>query len=223
MIAFLARRERLHYTQKEMADFLGVSQRSIAAWESGETEPHPRKLRDIAQRLRVPSSYFTGASVPEDSSEISTSQLIEPTNDGKIVRVEKHPVRLVPVVSWAKAGAALNYDDLCNQIEERVETTCRDPNAFALIIEGDSMEPRFHAGDRAVFAPNSEPRNGDFVVARKRDDGGVLFKRYRRIGPEGATIRLENLNPAFKVLEFPVTVFHFIYPAIEVKVTLRHQ
>lgn len=79
----------------------------------------------------------------------------------------------MPVVSWARAGQALDYGDLCNQIDDSVETDCKDANAFALIPEGDSMEPEFYAGDLVVFAPNVEPRNGDFVVCRLLSNSGA--------------------------------------------------
>lgn len=82
---------------------------------------------------------------------------------GKII------MRPVPVVSWARAGAAeFNYHDLAEFIDETVQTTCKDPNAFALIVEGDSMEPKFSPGDRLIISPK----------------GGLTFLRYRlRSGP----------------------------------------
>ncbi len=97
-----------------------------------------------------------------------------------------------------------------------IEVETKGPNAFALIVEGDSMEPRFHAGGRVVFAPNSEPRNGNFVVACLREVFGVLFKVFRRKGREGQIIRLESLNP-----EYPPDAFRFIYTAVEAKLLLR--
>jgi SOS-response transcriptional repressor LexA len=126
----------------------------------------------------------------------------------------------VPVVSWAAAGAARAYEDLANQIEEVVESDCKDGNAFAIIIEGDSMETKFYAGDRVVFAPNYEPRNGDAVVARL-NDGRVYFKYYHRTGHEGTRIKLVSENPNYGPLEFDRAEFVFIYPAWEIKRKLR--
>jgi phage repressor protein C with HTH and peptisase S24 domain len=136
------------------------------------------------------------------------------------------PPRRVPVVAWAIASAYLdhyggNFSDLANQIDETVDTDSKDPNAYALIIEGDSMEPRFCAGDRIITAPNYEPRNGDFVVARLRETGQVLFKRFRRIGPEGKMIRLESLNPAYGPVEYPESAFRLIHPVVEAKMNLK--
>jgi len=82
------------------------------------------------------------------------------------------------------------------------------------------MEPDFREGDLIVFAPNSEPRNGDFVVARY-SDGGVVFKRFQRTGAEGAIILLESLNPNYAPIEKPLTEFRFIYPAVDMKRKLR--
>ncbi len=148
------------------------------------------------------------------------SSIAAPVGNGRIVPIVA-ATRQVPVVSWARAGEAEDYGDLCNQIDEMIEVETKDPNAFALIVEGDSMEPRFHAGDRVVFAPNSEPRNGNFVVARLREGFGVLFKVFRRKGPEGQIIRLESLNPEYKPKEYPTDAFRFIYPAVEAKLLLR--
>ena len=124
------------------------------------------------------------------------------------------------MVSWAAAGAARAYEDLANQIEETVETDCKDPNTFAIIIEGDSMENKFYAGDRVVFAPNSEPRNGDAVVA-KLNDGRVFFKYFYRTGTEGSKVKLVSENQLYGPMEFDRGEFTFIYPAWEIKRKLR--
>ena len=134
------------------------------------------------------------------------------------------PARLksrdIPVVSWAAAGKAADYQDLATQIDETVGSHVTDPNAFAVIIEGDSMEPEFKAGDRVVVAPNLEARNGDVVLARLTK-GGVLLKKFLRKGPEGKTIVLQSQNPDYPELKFAVDEFAFIYPAMEFKRLMR--
>jgi SOS-response transcriptional repressor LexA len=127
--------------------------------------------------------------------------------------------RKVPVVSWARAGAitehGLNYGDLASFIDETVETDSKDPNAFGLIIEGDSMSPTYLPGDRVVFAPNEIPRNGDIVVARLRESGAVFFKCFKRTGAEGETVILESINQEYKPKTFQYGDFQFIYPAVD--------
>jgi SOS-response transcriptional repressor LexA len=82
------------------------------------------------------------------------------------------------------------------------------------------MEPKFEAGYRVIFSPNNEARNGDYVVARLSEGHGVLFKRFRRTGSEGQTIRLESLNPAYAPMEYSASAFRFIYPAVEFRCAL---
>jgi phage repressor protein C with HTH and peptisase S24 domain len=69
------------------------------------------------------------------------------------------------------------------------------------------MEPQFRAGDRVVFGPNSEARKGDFVLARLRADGAVLFKPFHRGGKNGAVVILVSLDPNYDPIEHPAQSF----------------
>lgn len=131
-------------------------------------------------------------------------------------------LRLVPVVASMRAGflddIAANYEDIAAQIDEKIETNVQDENSFALIVEGDSMEPDYRPGDRIILAPNYEPRNGDPVCARIEKDGKTVFKIYRQ---NGDTIKLESLNPEYKPEDFHKSAFRWIYPAVDLKRKLR--
>jgi SOS-response transcriptional repressor LexA len=208
-------RLRLGLTQEQLADKLGFSTSSIAHWETIPKLPSPKKLRMLADKLGCTIPYLIGDEIQNTLPDPHQSPAI-PTGKVTTQRVFQE----IPVVSWARAGVASDYADLCNQIDETIPSECKDPNAFALIIEGDSMEPKFEAGYRVIFSPNNEPRNGDFVVARLKEGHGVLFKRFKRTGNEGKLVRLESLNPAYTVLEFPLHGFHFIYPAVEFRCKL---
>jgi SOS-response transcriptional repressor LexA len=126
--------------------------------------------------------------------------------------------RFVPVISWARAGAQdFNYSDLEGQIDDTLISDVKDVNAYAIIVEGDSMEPRVTAGDRVVTMPNSEARNGDLVVARLEESGGVMVKYFKRTGPEGETVTLTSQNELYKAVSFPYGAFRFIHPVYEVR------
>jgi SOS-response transcriptional repressor LexA len=202
-------RKGLRMTQAELATWLGIHRTYLVLIEKGKKIPSPRLERSIldfmaraekAPHPQTPLSGGVGSNVSPWPAEPAAKR--------------------VPVVSWAAAGAARAYEDLANQIEEQVESDCKDSNAFAIILEGDSMETKFYAGDRVVFAPNYEPRNGDAVVA-KLTDGRVFFKYYYRTGHEGARVKLASENPNYGPLEFDRAEFVFIYPAWEVKRKLR--
>lgn len=204
-------RKGLRLTQAELATILGIHRTYLVLIEKGKKIPSARLERSILDFMDK-----------AEQQSLSPSALWDQANSGskKIGLFTEPPARRAPVVSWAAAGQARAYEDLANQIEETVETDCKDPNAFSIILEGDSMEPKYYAGDRVVFAPNMEPRNGDAVVA-KLADGRVLFKYYSRTGPEGSRIRLSSENPNYGPLEFVSSDFVFIYPAWEIKRRLR--
>ncbi len=203
---------------------------------------HGMKQKEIAVALGVRPTYFSqlmNGRLPsgklakaiellvfQKDKQASAPGPVEHGAKDALAQPPRPVARRVPVVAWAVASAYLdhyggNFADLANQLDEVVETDSRDPNAYALIIEGDSMEPRFCAGDRVVVAPNYEPRNGDYVVARLRETGQVLFKRFRRTGPEGKVIRLESLNPAYGPVEYPEADFRLIHPVVEAKMNLK--
>ncbi|WP_182417125.1 XRE family transcriptional regulator [Bartonella sp. HY038] len=70
-------------------------------------------------------------------------------------------------------------------------------DAYAVYVEGDSMEPRYYAGDLIIAHPHRPPRIGDSVVVQfKRGETdyqeaiiGILHKR------SGSKIEIEKLNP----------------------------
>jgi SOS-response transcriptional repressor LexA len=203
-------RKALRLTQLELANLLGIHRTYLVLIEKGKKIPSPRLQRFIDEFI------YKAEKEAENRNPLSISR----TFPGLAMQPPPMTARRVPVVSWAAAGEAKDYQDLANQIDEYVETNSKDPNAFSVIVEGDSMETKFYAGDRVVFAPNLEPRNGDAVLA-KLTDGRVFFKWFHRTGPEGTRIKLSSENQNYGPMEFSREEMQFIYPAWEVKRLLR--
>ncbi len=155
---------------------------------------------------------------PASEQLMQTFKLIEElqsTYSGSILSEVSVGARMTgkaPVISWASAGVGGNYSDVEGFLDEYLETDCRDPNCYGLIVEGDSMEPLFRAGDRIIVAPNEGARNGDIVVARVAKTGEVYFKLFHQIGRDGKAVRLTSYNPAYPPLEFELSQFRFIQP-----------
>lgn len=198
-------RIRRGWNQEELAHRLGIPASNVGNYESMLNGPTPARLRKIADRLGVSVEYLTTG---EPSPFPPATKVIG--ND--VRRADKPMVRQVPVVSWVRAGEAdYNYDDLCNYLEETLPTDTTDPNAFAVIVEGDSMEPKFSPGDRLILTPNIAARNGDLVIARLKESGAVLFKRFFQTGPQGEIIKLTSYNPVYPELQYHLGEFRFIY------------
>lgn len=206
-------RLKMGISQQTLAKILEVSPGAVGNWETGNSQPWPSKMESIASKLGVDYSDLVDESVCD----------VEPMRD------EGAPLYntkgIVPVISWARAGDAADYGDLGNHIEQTVPSDWPDPNAFALVIEGDSMEPEIQAGDISVISPRTEPRNGDLVVARFSEEAepahGVVFKRFTRTGPEGTIIRLTSTNPNYGAIEMPRKKILWIYPAVQLIRRLR--
>lgn len=90
-------------------------------------------------------------------------------------------------------------------------------SAFAIAIEGESMEPKFYAGDRVTLATKLPARVGDYVLA-KHIDGRVWFKRFAQFGE---TVFLNSEKLGYPTLAFMRSDFEFIYPAWKCERMLR--
>jgi SOS-response transcriptional repressor LexA len=98
----------------------------------------------------------------------------------------------VPVISSVRAG---DYSEIVDNLhpgdaDEWIEVSCQVMrHTFALVVEGDSMEPEFTEGMRVVVEPDLEPRIGDYVVAGNGDR--ATLKKLVRDGDE---LYLKPLN-----------------------------
>jgi phage repressor protein C with HTH and peptisase S24 domain len=79
------------------------------------------------------------------------------------------------------------------------------PDAYAVYVVGDSMEPRYFAGEAVFVNPRLPVRRGDFVVAQIAAEEGEPPHAYvkRFMARDARALRLEQFNPK-KTLEFPV-------------------
>lgn len=89
--------------------------------------------------------------------------------------------RLVPVINKVAAGYPSDFDDLDYPVgvaDDYVRCPdLHDPNAFAVRVIGDSMEPKFHEGDIVIFSPATEVHSGDDCFVRFAEPHETTFKR----------------------------------------------
>jgi len=91
------------------------------------------------------------------------------------------PGRLVPVINKVAAGYPADFNDLNYPVgiaDDYVRCPdLHDPNAFAVRVVGDSMQPKFLQGDIVVFSPATEVHNGDDCFIRLATPHETAFKR----------------------------------------------
>ncbi|MHC4171999.1 MAG: XRE family transcriptional regulator [Planctomycetota bacterium] len=89
--------------------------------------------------------------------------------------------RLVPVINKVSAGYPSDFNDLDYPVgiaDDYVRCPdLHDPNAFAVRVVGDSMEPKFREGDIVIFSPAAEVHNGDDCFVRFAMPHEAAFKR----------------------------------------------
>jgi phage repressor protein C with HTH and peptisase S24 domain len=89
--------------------------------------------------------------------------------------------RLVPVINKVAAGYPADFNDLdypAGVADDYVRCPdLHDPNAFAVRVVGDSMEPKFNEGDIVVFSPAAEVHSGDDCFIRFAMPHETAFKR----------------------------------------------
>ncbi|TXH19261.1 MAG: helix-turn-helix domain-containing protein [Hyphomicrobiaceae bacterium] len=83
----ITRRSRLNFTQEDLAGVAGVAVRSVAGWESGETQPTVKMVQKLSDALQVPAGWLYGensiiASDPAPRESGSESKQIQ----GRILR-----------------------------------------------------------------------------------------------------------------------------------------
>lgn len=114
----------------------------------------------------------------------------------------------VPLVASASAGTAREFLDLGEDVP-RIKTACRDGNAYALKVEGDSMEPIFKEGDVLVVSPQLQATAGDLVVVKNTEDE-AFFKKY--VGEKKGKFRFASFNAEYPVIEMTAKEVRFIHP-----------
>lgn len=105
----------------------------------------------------------------------------------------------IPVIGFAQAGDSGYFDDAGYPTgsgwDEIVFPDVGDPNAYALMVSGDSMEPLYRDGDRIIVSPAANIRRGDRVVVKTKE-GEVMAKELIRRTAQ--RIELRSLNPDYE-------------------------
>lgn len=182
-------REQLRLTQHDLANKLGISRPHLSKLENS-TRPLSAKLsRRVAEVCR--NSGLRNGGSPSG-------------------------IRAVPVRSWAQAGIGGDFDELPLDWQKHIATDCPDEQAFAVEIQGDSMEPKFFPGDIAVLMPAHQPRNGSLVVARLADEG-VVFKVFTARDQLPKKIcSFTSYNPVFQPIEVPESSVRWNFPVYQI-------
>jgi len=158
---------------------------------------NPSKRHMPDGRARWPSTESvakvlgaTGATLESFTSLVSGARALSSGTAARSV------IRRVPLIGLAQAGGEGYFDDGGYPVgggwDEVTLPEIADPNAYALEISGESMEPVFRDGDLVIVSPSAPIRRGDRVVVRTLG-GEVMAKQLAR--QSARRVELKSLNP----------------------------
>jgi transcriptional regulator with XRE-family HTH domain len=210
-------RLRKGLSQAQLAKKVGYSVGLYQQIEDGLSSMGEKQARKVAAELDLDVDVLLGGSDhPVERGSVRGTF-------GSIPEIQMGPglkAKFVPLLSMAQCGVHGAWDDTAYTREGFVAFNSSDPNAFAVVLAGDSMLPKYGPGAVAVVYPNGKPCNGDIVIAKLSADLGadVMFKVYQA---SGDNVTLSSYNPAFPAMQYKRSAFEWIYPVASVTDVLK--
>lgn len=177
--------EEKNYTQKELADFVGVSNTTVNNWVNGYSMPRMNKVDLICNFFNISRS---------DLLESNPPSLPEPQNKS----FSSAGYVRIPVLGEIAGGIPIEAieirdDDDWEDIPQEWLNGGRE--YLALRVQGDSMEPRIHSGDVAIVKKQPVCDSGDICAVYVNGYAATL-KKILKI-PDGAIV-LQSTNPNYE-------------------------
>lgn len=165
-----------NWTQKEVAEMLGVDRSTYAKYEAGTVRPGYETLKKITQIYNVMPDLVLGWNT----------------------HLAKVGSKVIPVLGDVAAGVPIEAVTDIVDYEEIDAAMAATGEFFGLRIKGASMEPRMRDGDVVIVRKQDDADTGDTVVVLVNGDSATVKKIKK--GPDG--ISLIPTNPAYDPLYY---------------------
>ncbi len=177
-------REKKGWTQAELGERLGLSDKAVSTWEKDIKVPRVSTIQKIADLFHVTQGFLLGE---EDRPA--------------------HPNRAsvkIPVLGNVAAGTPImaveEYFDIgdCDTWEEIPEALAHTGTFFGLRINGDSMEPKMSRGDIVIVRQQNDINSGEIGIVMVGNEEATCKKIKKR--PDG--IMLISTNPKYEPMYY---------------------
>lgn len=189
-----AARAHKGWNQTQLGEAVGRTKANIGHWETGKHAPSVEQVAQI--------SNATGYPLPPMGAQVSSIQDFLSSEVGEPLAIKS--MRLLPLVGEVKGGDDGYLEEFQYPVghgEGLIEYPTSDPNAYALRVRGDSMHPRYRAGEFVVVEPNIEWQEGDDVVVAFTNGRKMLKQiNWRRDGE----VQLLSINNGYAPLTLPL-------------------
>lgn len=171
-------REIRNLKQTELAELVGVSDKTVSSWEINRTEPKMGMVEKISVALNCKKTDIIGI-----DEKVSPSK-------GKGFTIN--------VLGRVAAGIPIEAVEEIIDTEEIPEELASTGTYFGLKIQSDSMEPKISNGDVVIVRQQDDADTGDIVIALVNGDDATC-KRLRKYR-DG--IELIANNPTYEPMFF---------------------
>lgn len=165
--------------QVQLGKLFDVSQKAASKWLEGLSLPDTMRIAVIAEKLKVNVEWLTYGRGPIN---------VEPLPGMGDSRWKR-----IPLIAWQQATANQNFDFTKADKWTWTDVEC-GPKTFALVIQDDSMVPRYEPGSTVIFDPDHEPRHRSIVIYRWKKTGEAGCAQLLIDGPKRY---LQPHNPSF--------------------------
>jgi phage repressor protein C with HTH and peptisase S24 domain len=129
-----------------------------------------------------------------------------------------HFYKPIPLISWALAVSGETFTEQGfpiggTKVDIEWPADLKDPNAYALKPEDDSMLPRLMPGDLVVVSPAASYASGDICVVKNLEHELWIRKLLERKDH----YVLQAVNPGFEPISLPKAEVSFIHKVVWIK------
>ncbi|NLD32966.1 MAG: helix-turn-helix domain-containing protein, partial [Trichococcus flocculiformis] len=157
----------------ELARRTGINKSSITAWLKGDYEAKQDNIFKLSKALDVSEAWLMGLDDPRNESVFSDR--INPVN--KVTS----PVAYKELKGAIAAGMPLEMFEVPDSVQVPVDVDRAFPNAYFLVVRGDSMNKIISEGMYVLITPCEELNNGEIGVIRVNGTASTL-KRFYKMG-----------------------------------------
>lgn len=203
-----------HLDVQELAQLLAVEPPVVRAW----LEPDAPKL-GLHHAVKLQEAYgyspkwlINGQGEPKLAGSIEP-ELDEPSLAFDVYPIPQNSFRKIPVRGMAQLGDNGHFVDVEYPVghgDGYVFFPTKDPDAYALRCNGESMRPRVKHNEFVVVEPNTQIQNGDEVLV-KSQDGRVMVKELAYV--RDGIVHLSSVNERHGMVRIPqdqVERLHFV-------------
>lgn len=206
--------------QRDIANLLNKkSVGTISYWEQGKSEPNHKILNALADYFKVSVNDLLNTDLANKKRTINIGDLFRKLTKENKIKVTSyiqqlltlqsedelsngskvHQLFKIPVHQHIAAGLGWGKEQIDGEIDYFYIDEEPPQFDFAMIVEGDSMEPEFHNGEIALFKLTSQV-----------DEGGIYAVDYqqhnylKKVYQDTEATRLVSINPKYQDIVIPI-------------------